>query len=216
MLCSTGTFHLWGRSIQVDWAAPERDVDEEVMQRVRVLYVSVRQLQQKQSSAATGHSLPLLSVLQVRNLMLSTTEETLLQEFSRFKPGSVEHVKKLKDYAFVHYRCRDDAMTALGLMNGAQIDGADVEVMLAKPARMKDLSVDTRRHSSKGYFRNAKADGGGGAGTFLQQRSNRGMAGSVDRGTPLRSVSLPTHLGSPVCSAAAGEEALQFVCVTDD
>lgn len=39
-LCSTGTFQLWGQSIQVDWAEPEKDVEEEVMQRVRVLYVS--------------------------------------------------------------------------------------------------------------------------------------------------------------------------------
>ncbi|TNN36791.1 putative RNA-binding protein 46 [Liparis tanakae] len=36
-----GTFQLWGHSIQVDWAEPEKDVDEEVMQRVRVLYVSL-------------------------------------------------------------------------------------------------------------------------------------------------------------------------------
>lgn len=48
LLCSTGTFQLWGHPIQVDWAEPERDVDEEVMQRVRVLYVSVRQLQQRE------------------------------------------------------------------------------------------------------------------------------------------------------------------------
>lgn len=41
LLCPTGTFQLWGHSIQVDWAEPEKDVDEEVMQRVRVLYVSV-------------------------------------------------------------------------------------------------------------------------------------------------------------------------------
>lgn len=34
-----GTFQLWGHSIQVDWAEPEKDVDDEVMQRVRVLYV---------------------------------------------------------------------------------------------------------------------------------------------------------------------------------
>lgn len=145
--------------------------------------------------------------------MLSTTEETLRQEFSRFKPGSVERVRKLTDYAFVHYRCRDDAIAALSLMNGAQIDGADVEVMLAKPARMKDWSVDSRRYGSRGYLRNPKAgDAGGGAGTVFLQRSNGGTAGSVDRGTPLRSVSLPTRLGSPVYSAAAGEEALQCVC----
>lgn len=36
-----GTFQLWGHSIQVDWAEPEKDVDDEVMQRVRVLYVRI-------------------------------------------------------------------------------------------------------------------------------------------------------------------------------
>uniref|UniRef100_A0A6Q2Y9V4 Probable RNA-binding protein 46 n=1 Tax=Esox lucius TaxID=8010 RepID=A0A6Q2Y9V4_ESOLU len=102
-----GTFQLWGHTIQVDWAEPEKDVDEETMLRVRVLYV--------------------------RNLMITTTEDTLRQEFSRFKPGAVERVKKLTDYAFVHYHCRDDAVTALRLMNGALIDGAIIEVTLAKP-----------------------------------------------------------------------------------
>lgn len=40
MVAPAGTFQLWGQSIQVDWAQPEKDVEEEVMQRVRVLYVS--------------------------------------------------------------------------------------------------------------------------------------------------------------------------------
>uniref|UniRef100_A0AAV2KR06 Probable RNA-binding protein 46 n=1 Tax=Knipowitschia caucasica TaxID=637954 RepID=A0AAV2KR06_KNICA len=132
-----GTFQLWGHSIQVDWAEPEKDVDEEVMQRVRVLYV--------------------------RNLMLSTTEETLQQEFSRFKPGSVERVKKLTDYAFVHYCNRDDALTALGLMNGMVIDGAAVEVSLAKPANVnREGGVNSvaggsgpRKYHNRGYLGNS-------------------------------------------------------------
>uniref|UniRef100_A0A8C6SE27 RNA binding motif protein 46 n=1 Tax=Neogobius melanostomus TaxID=47308 RepID=A0A8C6SE27_9GOBI len=129
-----GTFQLWGHSIQVDWAEPEKDVDEEVMQRVRVLYV--------------------------RNLMLSTTEETLRQEFSRFKPGSVERVKKLTDYGFVHYRHRDDALAALGLMNGAAIDGAIIEVTLAKPANANreggtgSAVGGAKRYHSRGYLGN--------------------------------------------------------------
>ncbi|XP_029283335.1 putative RNA-binding protein 46 isoform X2 [Cottoperca gobio] len=164
-----GTFQLWGHSIQVDWAEPEKDVDEEVMQRVRVLYV--------------------------RNLMLSTCEETLRQEFSRFKPGSVERVKKLTDYAFVHYRCRDDAVTALSLMNGAQIDGATVEVTLAKPAGIKEGSVAGRRYSSRGYLGNNGAACGGGNGTFVLHRDGGMMGG--DACSPLRTVSLPPRLGSP-------------------
>uniref|UniRef100_A0A667YTR6 Probable RNA-binding protein 46 n=1 Tax=Myripristis murdjan TaxID=586833 RepID=A0A667YTR6_9TELE len=139
-----GTFQLWGHSIQVDWAEPEKDVDEETMQRVRVLYV--------------------------RNLMLSTTEETLRQEFSCFKAGAVERVKKLTDYAFIHYRCREDAITALHLMNGAVIDGAVVEVTLAKPAGIKDGSMSGRKHG---------IGGGYGDGTFVLQRDDGGIGGGA-------------------------------------
>ncbi|EPY76540.1 putative RNA-binding protein 46 [Camelus ferus] len=93
-----GTFQLWGHTIQVDWADPEKEVDEETMQRVKVLYV--------------------------RNLMISTTEETIKAEFNKFKPGAVERVKKLRDYAFVHFFNRDDAVSAMSVMNGKCIDGA--------------------------------------------------------------------------------------------
>ncbi|KAM9026823.1 putative RNA-binding protein 46 isoform 3-T3 [Guaruba guarouba] len=102
-----GTFQLWGHTIQVDWADPEKEVDEETMQKVKVLYV--------------------------RNLMISTTEETIKAEFNKFKPGIVERVKKLRDYAFVHFFHRDDAVTAMSVMNGKCIDGASIEVTLAKP-----------------------------------------------------------------------------------
>ncbi|XP_018413439.1 PREDICTED: probable RNA-binding protein 46 [Nanorana parkeri] len=106
-----GTFQLWGHTIQVDWADPEKEIDEETMQRVKVLYI--------------------------RNLMISTSEETIKAEFNKFKPGSVERVKKLRDYAFVHFFNRDDAITAMSVMNGKYIDGASIEITLAKPA-MKD------------------------------------------------------------------------------
>ncbi|XP_072920075.1 probable RNA-binding protein 46 [Hemitrygon akajei] len=102
-----GTFQLWGHTIQVDWADPEKEVDEETMQKVKVLYV--------------------------RNLMISTTEEAIKMEFNKIKPGAVERVKKLRDYAFVHFFDRDDAVTAMNIMNGKYIDGASIEVTLAKP-----------------------------------------------------------------------------------
>ncbi|XP_060888026.1 probable RNA-binding protein 46 [Labrus mixtus] len=170
-----GTFQLWGHSIQVDWAEPEKDVDEEVMQRVRVLYV--------------------------RNLMLNTTEETLRHEFSSFKPGSVERVKKLTDYAFVHYRCRDDALAALSLMNGALIDGASVEVTLAKPAGVKDGGMAGRRFSGRGYL-GTSAGAGGGGGAYIMHRSDGTM---MDGCSPLRTGSLPPRLGSPFYSGAEDE-----------
>lgn len=105
---SLGTFQLCGQTVKVNWAKPEKDVDEETMEHVRVLYV--------------------------RNLMLHTTEEMLRLEFSRLKPGSVERVKKLTDYAFIHFHCREDALAAQQSMDGKLIDGSPIEVTLAKPA----------------------------------------------------------------------------------
>ncbi|CAN2388765.1 double strand RNA binding domain from DEAD END PROTEIN 1, partial [Pristimantis euphronides] len=109
-----GTFQLWGNTIQVDWADPEKEVDVETMQRVKVLYV--------------------------RNLMISTTEETIKTEFNKFKRGAVDRVKKLRDYAFVHFFHREDAIMAMSVMNGRCIDGAHIEVTLAKPVNKEAIS----------------------------------------------------------------------------
>lgn len=118
-----GTFQLWGHTIQVDWADPEKEVDEETMQRVKILYV--------------------------RNLMISTTEETIKAEFNQFKPGAVDRVKKLRDYAFVHFFQREDAVTAMSVMNGRCIDGASIEVSLAKPVN-KEANFRQRLNGQMG------------------------------------------------------------------
>ena len=84
--------HLFGQPIAVDWAEPEPEVDDDVMKTVKVLYV--------------------------RNLMLTTTEEQIKCEFEKVKPNSVERVKKMKDFAFVHFKERDAALYAMKQMNG--------------------------------------------------------------------------------------------------
>lgn len=48
--------------------------------------------------------------------MLGTTEVQILDAFSGF--GVVERVKKIKDYAFVHFQGREDACKAMEAMNG--------------------------------------------------------------------------------------------------
>ena len=48
-----------------------------------------------------------VKVLYVRNLTQLTTEEMLKEKFDEF--GKVERVKKIKDYAFVHFEERDEA-----------------------------------------------------------------------------------------------------------
>ncbi|KAI4896205.1 hypothetical protein NFI96_030852 [Prochilodus magdalenae] len=102
-----GRIQLWGHQIAVDWAEPEIDVDEDVMETVKILYV--------------------------RNLMIETSEETLRQTFSQFNPGCVERVKKIRDYAFVHFTSREDAVVAMDNLNGTEIEGSCIEVTLAKP-----------------------------------------------------------------------------------
>ncbi|MFT7807511.1 RNA-binding protein 47-like [Arapaima gigas] len=102
-----GRIQLWGHQIAVDWAEPEIDVDEDIMETVKILYV--------------------------RNLMIETTEETLRQIFSQFNSGCVERVKKIRDYAFVHFASREDAVLAMDKLNGKEIEGSCIEVTLAKP-----------------------------------------------------------------------------------
>uniref|UniRef100_UPI00358F8845 RNA-binding protein 47-like n=1 Tax=Myxine glutinosa TaxID=7769 RepID=UPI00358F8845 len=102
-----GRVQLWGHQIAVDWAEPELDVDEDVMETVKILYV--------------------------RNLMIDTMEESIQRVFGQFKPGAVERVKKIRDYAFVHFSTRDDALEAMRKLDGTELDGACLEVTLAKP-----------------------------------------------------------------------------------
>ncbi|KAM6972021.1 RNA-binding protein 47 isoform 2-T2 [Aplochiton taeniatus] len=102
-----GRIQLWGHQIAVDWAEPEIDVDEDVMETVKILYV--------------------------RNLMMETSEETLRQVFGQWNPGCVERVKKIRDYAFVHFTSRDDAVLAMDHLNGTEVEGSCIEVTLAKP-----------------------------------------------------------------------------------
>ncbi|KAM5194464.1 RNA-binding protein 47 isoform 2-T6 [Mantella aurantiaca] len=102
-----GRIQLWGHQIAVDWAEPEIDVDEDVMETVKILYV--------------------------RNLMIETSEDTIKKAFGQYNPGCVERVKKIRDYAFVHFTSRDDAVQAMRNLNGTELEGSCIEVTLAKP-----------------------------------------------------------------------------------
>ncbi|KAF6039886.1 A1CF [Bugula neritina] len=123
-----GRIQLWGHQIAVDWAEPENEVDEDIMKTVKILYV--------------------------RNLMLSTTEDHLEEVFTNAAepqpPGKkvVERVKKLKDYAFVHFSEREEALRALKALNGKEIDGSKVEVVLAKPVDKNDPSRQNKNKSA--------------------------------------------------------------------
>ncbi|XP_075469038.1 APOBEC1 complementation factor isoform X1 [Ascaphus truei] len=119
-----GRIQLWGHPIAVDWAEPEVEVDEDTMSSVKILYV--------------------------RNLMLTTTEETIEKEFNNIKPGAVERVKKIRDYAFVHFNNRCDAIDSMNALNGKIIDGSPIEVTLAKPVDKDSYVRYTRGTGGRG------------------------------------------------------------------
>lgn len=102
---STTSVKFWGCDIIVDWADPMEEPDDETMAKVKVLYV--------------------------RNLTHAVTQEKLRQLFSQF--GSIERVKKIKDYAFIHFATREGATRALNALNGKLVCGTNLEITWAKP-----------------------------------------------------------------------------------
>lgn len=77
-----GKIRPWNTDLVVDWAEQQDEPDEETMSQVKVLYV--------------------------RNLKESVTEERLQEVFE--KHGKVDKVKRIKDYAFVHFEERSAAV----------------------------------------------------------------------------------------------------------
>ncbi|XP_023241425.1 heterogeneous nuclear ribonucleoprotein Q [Centruroides vittatus] len=117
----TGRIKVWGCDIIVDWADPQEEPDSETMSKVKVLYA--------------------------RNLTGDITEAKLKEMFEAF--GKVERVKKIKDYAFVHFEERDHAVKAMDDLNGKEIGGSIIEVSLAKPPSDKKKKEEILRNRER-------------------------------------------------------------------
>lgn len=52
--------------------------------------------------------------------MMSTSEDTILKVFTEVteKDDVIERVKKIRDFAFVHFKSREDAVLAQNKLNG--------------------------------------------------------------------------------------------------
>jgi len=117
----TGRVKVWSCDIIVDWADPQEEPDEDTMAKVRVLYC--------------------------RNVTANVTEEDLRDCFQNY--GKVERVKKIKDYAFIHFEDRDQAIFAMNQLNGSELGGAGLEISLAKPPsdkKKKEEMLRRREH----------------------------------------------------------------------
>uniref|UniRef100_A0A2A4JHP7 RRM domain-containing protein n=1 Tax=Heliothis virescens TaxID=7102 RepID=A0A2A4JHP7_HELVI len=102
-----GCVKIWDQELMVDWAEPEPDVDDEQMQKVKVLYV--------------------------RNFQIKTTPDTIQSVFEAAIHDQVERVKKIYDYAFIHFFQREHAELAMKKLQNAEIDGSNIEIRWAKP-----------------------------------------------------------------------------------
>ncbi|XP_076372719.1 heterogeneous nuclear ribonucleoprotein R-like isoform X2 [Tachypleus tridentatus] len=118
---STGRIKVWGCDIIVDWADPQEEPDENTMKKVKVLYS--------------------------RNLTATVTEEKLKELFEGY--GRVERVKKIKDYAFIHFEDRECAIRAMDALNGKDVDGAAIEISLAKPPSDKKKKEEVLRNRER-------------------------------------------------------------------
>ncbi|KAJ8008911.1 hypothetical protein DPEC_G00083340 [Dallia pectoralis] len=117
----SGKVKVWGNVVTVEWADPIEDPDPEVMAKVKVLFV--------------------------RNLATSVTEEMLEKSFGQF--GKLERVKKLKNYAFIHFDERDSAVKALAEMNGKDLEGEHIDIVFAKPPNQKRIERKAQRQVAK-------------------------------------------------------------------
>ncbi|XP_043729608.1 heterogeneous nuclear ribonucleoprotein Q-like [Cervus elaphus] len=117
----SGKVKVWGNVGTVEWADPIEDPDPEVMAKVKVLFV--------------------------RNLANTVTEEILEKAFSQ--SGKLERVKKLKDYAFIHFDERDGAVKAMEEMNDKDLEGENIEIVFAKPPDQKRKERKAQRQAAK-------------------------------------------------------------------
>uniref|UniRef100_A0AAY5KFX0 RRM domain-containing protein n=1 Tax=Esox lucius TaxID=8010 RepID=A0AAY5KFX0_ESOLU len=117
----SGKVKVWGNPVTVEWADPVAEPDPDVMAKVKVLFV--------------------------RKLATPVTEELLEKTFSAF--GKLERVKKLKDYAFVHFEDRDAAVKAMAEMNGKELGGEEIEIVLAKPPDKKRKERQAQRQTTR-------------------------------------------------------------------
>lgn len=113
---------IWGAEILVDWAEPLEEPDEETMAKVKVLYV--------------------------RNIGNIMNDEQIRQFFGSV--GTVERVKRIRDYAFVHFETRELALQAMERFNDTEIgNGVHLEISLAKPPSDRKRREDILRNRER-------------------------------------------------------------------
>jgi len=168
----SGRVKVWSCDVIVDWADPQEEPDKEIMSKVKVLYA--------------------------RNLTQDCTEEAIKQAFEIY--GKIERVKKIKDYAFIHFDEREHALKAMESLHQTELCGSTIDVSLAKPPSDKKKKEEMLRAREKRMMDMMAQRGfppmfhpgmgmghhrGGGYGGMRGGGGGRGAMGRGDYGWPL-------------------------------
>jgi RNA recognition motif-containing protein len=123
-----GQVTVWGSTVSCEWAEAQEDPGEAIMSKVKNLYV--------------------------KNLSPDTTEPKLMQIFSQY--GEVHRVRRVKDFAFVFFENRSDALRAMEATNETDVDGSVILVALAKP----QTNEQKQRNAERKREREVRQGGG--------------------------------------------------------
>lgn len=121
-----------------------------------------------------------VKVVYVKNLKESVTEERLKELFE--KHGEVERAKKIRDYAFIHFKEREGALAvciflfivkksyfqAIEALKGTVLDDLEIDISLAKP--QGDMKQKKKLAQKRGPT-------GPGANSLASRRSGPGYGG---------------------------------------
>ena len=135
---------VFNREVAVDWADPNDEPDEETMSKVKVLYV--------------------------KNLGAEVTEEEVQKVFEQY--GKLERVRKMKDYAFVHFDQREDAVKAMEEQNGKVLGKLPLEISLARPLTDKKKQAQQKRMEINRGGHQGNVNWNNNGGHYINHRQN--------------------------------------------
>lgn len=116
---------IFTNAVFVDWADSIETPSDEIMQNVRVLYV--------------------------KNIHESVTEMQLEQIFSPF--GDIQRVKRIKNFAFIHFANRCDALNAMKSLQNLELCGEKLSITLSYPPLDKKKKEDILRQRQERIMR---------------------------------------------------------------
>lgn len=95
-----------------------------------------------------------VKVLYVRNFMIRTTPDTIKSVVEAAISNKIERVKKIYDYAFIHFFEREHAELAMRKLQNSEIDGINVEIRWAKPVERELYRIQKQSRGNAKFNKN--------------------------------------------------------------